>query len=56
MLKLNNLKETRSIGANTSNLIEHLGILLFVLFIPLTAIIVMGVAFVAGIFTKGMVR
>lgn len=50
------VKEPKSIRDTFFNLFEHLGLFLFILFIPLTAIFVMGIAFIAGIFTKGLVR
>jgi len=49
-------KDSNSIKHSFLTMLEHLGVFLFILFIPLTALFVMGVAFIAGIFTKGLVR
>jgi hypothetical protein len=56
MAKLSIIKEFKAIRSFIMHLLEHIGVFIFILFLPLTALFVLGIAFVAGIFTKGLVR
>jgi|GEM_PF-4257513 len=56
MLNSHFIKDSNSSKYSLLTMLEHLGVFLFVLFIPITAVFVMGIAFIAGIFTKGAVR